>query len=97
MTEQQELTLQRAIDLHGSEHQIDKAIEELVELLHALIEFKKGGAILDNALVRDVQDETADVTIMMHQLALLFGTEQVQERVDFKIERLARRLDRWPG
>jgi hypothetical protein len=40
-----------------------------------------------------IVDEIADVTIMMEQLALIYGYGDVQRRIKFKHDRLAERVD----
>lgn len=78
-----------AIDTYGTECQIWKAVEEMSELTKELAKRQCCNADNLDAMV----DEIADVTIMMEQLRLMFGVNKaVQERMDYKIRRLARRV-----
>ena len=76
-----------AITTYGLDAQRKMAVEEMAELTNALMKFERG-----RNTDKDVIDEIADVTIMMRQMALMFGEDAVQARVDFKIRRLAERL-----
>lgn len=78
-----------AVATFGPNPQIDKAVEELQELLAELIDETsydditptKRGAIVD---------EVADVLVVVFQLREMFGREAVDERVRFKLARLQR-------
>lgn len=78
-----------AIDHYGTENQIRKAIEEMAELTKEICKLYPGGGTTRDRMV----DEIADVTIMMEQLRILFNVNSdVQERIDFKVSRLADRI-----
>ena len=85
--EKQEVYKQ-AIAQYGVEPQRKMAIEEMAELTNALMKFDRGRNTID-----DVVDEIADVTIMMQQLAIMFGRNAVDSRIDYKTQRLAKRLN----
>jgi len=76
-----------AIERFGFRRQVEKAEEEMAELISALHHFKDGRATMD-----DVVTEIADVTIMMLQLAMIFGKEEVDDEVVYKLKRLEDRL-----
>lgn len=80
---------QAAIATNGIERQIMVAIEEMSELTKELAKaFRRDGTTLEK-----LTDEIADVTIMMEQLRLIFEVnDRVQERMDFKVRRLAQNL-----
>lgn len=80
---------QSAIATNGIERQIMVAIEEMSELTKELAKaFRRDGTTLEK-----LTDEIADVTIMMEQLRLIFEVnDRVQERMDFKVRRLAQNL-----
>lgn len=59
--------VREAIRHYGKQNQIDKAIEEMGELIQALIKNRQN---VDN--VENVIEEIADVEIMMQQLCLMF-------------------------
>lgn len=78
-----------AIDKFGEDCQIWKAVEEMSELTKEICKFQNGGGATRESIV----DEIADVTIMMEQLRILFNVnDDVQERIDFKVSRLAGRI-----
>ena len=78
-------TLAYAIAVYGREAQITKAVEELAELSVELLHYQERGGSVDA-----VREEIADVSVMIDQLALIFGgTEAFRRR---KIERLRERL-----
>ena len=76
-----------ALEKWGPEAQTNMAVEETAEFLNALAKLKRG-----RCSVTDLIDEIADVTIMMEQMALLYGKEEVDIRKSFKINRLKYRL-----
>jgi len=67
--------------------QIDKMVEEASELILALIHFKS-----KKASHAQVIDEIADVLIMASQLRHIFDADQVDKRIDHKLERLQNKI-----
>lgn len=82
----------KALNHFGETHQTNKALEELFELAVELTQWKK-----DAAHPPAIIDEIADVLVMMMQMALLHGWNEVVDRIDFKITRLERRLGMKPS
>jgi len=80
-----------AILFFGTRTQIWKAIEELGELLAAL--GKSEVAPRDRA---ELIDEIADASIMIDQLALIYGETEVRKRREMKVERLAAMVGHMP-
>ena len=87
-TEEAKSILRAAIAKYGISHQVDMAHEEMGELVVALHHLKRGKATAD-----DVITEIADVTIMIYQLAEMFGVEKVQAEIDRKLKRLSERMN----
>lgn len=87
-----------AIDTYGREAQIDMCIEECSELIKALLKYRrlpleerlasKGTKALEN-----IQEEIADVQIMLWQIDLMYGYGCVEDQIDKKINRLKERVD----
>lgn len=73
---------QKAIYTYGAEHQQVKALEELGELSSALARAIIGGE-------HNVEEEIADVEIMLVQLRLMFTAKNIDELKTNKLERLA--------
>lgn len=68
------------------------AIEECSELIKAILKFRRSNA-KDSDLRDAVIDEIADVQIMLTQLGIIFNcVEEVNERIDFKIDRQIGRI-----
>ena len=86
--ERQEVYKQ-AIAQYGVEPQRKMAIEEMAELTNALMKFDRGRNTVD-----DIIEEIADVTIMMSQLAIIYGQKAVDVQIDYKTARLAKRLNK---
>ena len=82
-------TLQKAILKYGYTSQITMAVEEMAELLNAIAKERRG-----RATQKDIVTEIADVTIMMWQLALMYGEQSVEMEIERKIERLKERLEK---
>lgn len=98
MTQEREARiLQAAIDKFGRVNQMVVAIEELSELQKALTKMLR--AYLDPSVdltfvwdetTENIREEMADVSIMLNQLALIFG-EDPEIEIE-KLERLERRI-----
>ena len=73
----------RAVDTFGPEHQTMKAVEEMGELMAALVQYNDGRVSSE-----DVMTEIADVMIMMEQLAFIFDPRFVGLEYNRKISRL---------
>lgn len=87
--------LEEAILIYGPEAQVDKAIEEMSELIKALLKLRyaeKDYAV--DICTEAVAEEMADVEIMLEQLRIIFKN---QHKIDVwrrdKISRLERRLE----
>ena len=85
---------QQAIEKYGEKHQEIKAIEELSELTKALCKyFECTDKRMEPIILDSIDEEMADVEIMMQQLRLIFrNEEQIEARHKEKIDRLERRL-----
>jgi NTP pyrophosphatase (non-canonical NTP hydrolase) len=89
MTEEQVKILHDAVQTYGKQSQVDKAIEEMSELIKALLKERHS-----NGSVDDIIEEIADVYIMLSQLCLIFEAGvAADEFVDYKLKRLDRRLN----
>lgn len=85
-----EYLLTQAIEIWGTEAQIDMAIEECGELITALVQWRRG-----RKEMADVAEEIADVSIMMRQLRLIFGYQAVNKIEAEKLVRLKNRLKKY--
>lgn len=90
--------LYNALGTYGWEAQTDMCIEECSELIKALLKFRrlpikerlaaKGMKVLEN-----IQEEIADVQIMLWQIDLMYGYGYVEDQIDKKINRLRERVE----
>lgn len=87
----------KCIAKYGTHNQIDKAIEELAELIQALAKVKNSGCAIHKfypKFVTQVVGEIADVAIMLEQLSLIFDIQkEIKEEKNFKIERQKDRMN----
>jgi NTP pyrophosphatase (non-canonical NTP hydrolase) len=83
-----QLIYQKTISRWGDDAQYDQMVEECAELITALKHFRRGKV---NQQV--VIDELADVTLMLGQLTWMFGTEQVEEAIQQKLQKLDQLLN----
>lgn len=85
-----------AIATYGTYSQVDKAIEECSELIKALLKLRYCEKDYEKPILRDaVDEEMADVEIMLTQLKMIFDNkERVESQKAKKIERLEYRLRR---
>ena len=81
-----------AIGKWGRDAVTAKAIEECGELVSVLAKYSLNEEHYGFDTSK-VIDEIADVTIMMEQLALIYGYSDVHRRIDFKRDRLKSLLE----
>jgi NTP pyrophosphatase (non-canonical NTP hydrolase) len=92
--------LDLAIDTYGTKAQTDKAIEEMGELIQALMkERSERFTEHHNESIAHVCEEIVDVYITLSQLAKIYcerhkaiDMKQLQSMADYKIERLSKKL-----
>lgn len=80
-------TLHAIVARYGPESQWAMALGECGEFI-AL----EGRRIQGRLKPCDVIDEIADVTIMMRQMALIYGAEKVEARVKYKLDHMVERM-----
>ncbi len=80
-----DVVYRNAIMTYGEIAQIDVAIEEMAELIQALSKYKRGKE-------HNVEEEIADVSIMLEQLKIIFDNRKVKKIKRRKIARLESRL-----
>lgn len=78
-----------AVHHYGPEHQKKKAVEEMGELITALMREQD-----NRATPEEVITEIADVQIMVRQLAIIYGLDKVANEIQRKQRRLLRRMDK---
>lgn len=88
MNEKQKTTLVHAINHFGVEGQINKAMEEMGELITELS--RRNLARFDKDRVAE---EVADALIMLEQLRIIFGGDRVDGYVAGKLERLEKTIN----
>jgi len=81
--------LDEALSVFDQSNQVDVAMEELGECLAELARVQRG-----TANKNDVVRELADAQVMLDQMTLIFGPEEVDKAVEAKVARLQDRLDR---
>lgn len=78
--------LQKIIERFGEAIQVNKIQEEALEL--ALVLNQRNCPTKDPEEMEDkLYDELADMKIMMGQAELLFDSDRINRRVEFKLER----------
>ncbi len=81
----------KAITKYGIKPQMLMVIEEMSELTKEICKFFRKPN--DINIVDAIAEETADVTIMLEQLRIMLNiNESVCEYMDYKVERLAKRV-----
>ena len=79
-----------AIYTYGEDSQIWMAIEEMSELSNALAKYRRGRVTNE-----DVCEEIADVAIMIIQLSKIFGSDDVSNYFESKLDRLNKQLAKY--
>lgn len=90
-------TLRDAIETYGKKAQVDVAVEEMSELIKALLKNRRAENSPDTQQVLqsrlNISEEIADVAIMLTQLLMIFNCrDAVQRTINEKTRRLALRL-----
>jgi NTP pyrophosphatase (non-canonical NTP hydrolase) len=80
---------ERAVEKWGTYLQLDMVLEEMLELGNAIMKYRRGRAEDAN-----VEEEIADVEIMLSQLRCIFNEKMIDTFKEEKLERLRRRLDK---
>lgn len=92
--------LERVITANGMNKQLDVAIEELSELIHAICKIKRRDSLSNEsfAVKGNLAEGMADVEIILAELKLLFDNEDnVKEWKNYKLDRLEKRLKEKSG
>ena len=76
-----------ALDQNGEYEQAQIAIEELSELIVALKHYER-----NRVTRREVQEELADVCVVLSGLCHAFGRDKIEEIAEFKMNRLMQSL-----
>ena len=78
------------INTYGTHSQQDKAIEEMSELQKAILKHRRNPS---EETRKDIIDEIADVSVILEQLKIIYSChKEVEERVDYKIDRQIKRI-----
>ena len=77
----------RALNIFGLKAQSEVAIEEMAELIQAISKHNRSKA-------HNVEEEIADVEIMLNQIKLAFDEELIEEWKIIKLARLNKILDK---
>lgn len=84
----------RAINIWGTYSQMEMALEETIELSLAIRKILRNN---NDKTLQDLVGEVADVKIMIEQIELIMKDENFSSKVsqvmDYKINRLRKRLD----
>jgi len=92
MNKEEEGVYRKAISKWGRGAQIDVAIEEMAELIHALCKSRR--RIRPKGWLYNIYEEIADVEIILEQMKIIFGGENMTIIYKLqKLERLAQLLD----
>ena len=83
MTDEEIVVGKKAIDTERAATQRLKAVEEMGELIQAIMKALEGNK-------HNVEEEIADVEIMLTQLKIMYDLKKIEEWKEFKINRLKR-------
>ena len=91
--------LQKALDKYGEHKQIDKVIEESVELVQAVLKARDYQETHDGdytpSLYHAIVTELADVYVTAEYVKMVYNISEreLQEEIDFKVNRLKERME----
>lgn len=83
-------TIKSAVEKWGKESQVDMAVEEMSELIKALLKERRNDGGADKSVkLGHVAEKMADVFIILNQLIIIFNNkDKVQECIQYKIRGL---------
>jgi transcriptional regulator with XRE-family HTH domain len=86
--------LQKILDHYGFEAQIEILVEECAELIQAVQKLKRYG-YSDSCIeyYENFKEEVADVGVMVEQMILAIGENEVLRLMEDKVERQLRRIE----
>ena len=88
--DKQKKMIDKILAHHGFENQLIKTVEELSELTTAIVQYYNKGP--GESRLRGVQEEIADVYIMLEQIRKQFmSREELDNWINYKITREAER------
>lgn len=80
---------QQILEYHGYERQLLKLIEESNELGASIARF-----LGEETRERDdIVSEMADVLVLIRQMAIIFGENEIEKEVEFKLDRVLERIN----
>lgn len=78
---------------YGYDHQLNKLVEEIGEVLVEISKYKAAENIADAfAAIVALEKELADVEVLIMQLKILGDKEHIEETIDYKIQRQLGRM-----
>ena len=83
LTDEEIVVCKKAVDTFGVANQQIKAVEEMGELIQAISKALIGKE-------HNVEEEIADVEIMLTQLKIMYDLKKIEKWKEFKINRLKR-------
>lgn len=84
----------KAIETYGPENQLSQATEECAEFIQAVNKWRRAKNLTEKASsMKHLAEEIADCMIMMEQARLIVGGNFVDEYIERKLNRLAKRLE----
>ena len=87
--------LKKIIEAYGEDSQVHIAIEEMSELVKALLKYRRAVEYGGDAekCKAHITEEMADVWIMLFQLELIFrNADAIRSQIEYKIERQLKRI-----
>lgn len=77
---------------YGYDHQLNKLVEEIGEVLIEISKYKEA-----DGFRADLESELADVYVLIMQLKMLGDTEHIERTIDHKIRRQLKRIEEEKG
>lgn len=92
--EERDRVFEKCLKEYGDTAQMDMLIEEMSELIQAVMKWRRAGNSQARGMYRThIIEELADVKIMARQMEILFDcTEELEGWIDYKVERQIGRL-----
>jgi NTP pyrophosphatase (non-canonical NTP hydrolase) len=97
-TPEQENIFIESVGLYGENSQLTQTNEEATELALAILKYQRAQKYDDEIKLqerrKELISEIADVVVMTRQCLLIFGVEEIQQEVNFKLRRQRQRIDK---
>lgn len=85
--------LKKIVNHYGFSNQLQMLVEEMAELTQAICKYKRYNDATNRiAVIENLIEEMADVEVVLTQVKMIVGNDDVEKRIAEKVERQLERI-----